>query len=91
MKVFTLGEANRPRKACNDNWAPAHCIEVFCPDAGWVIHVDRGSGHERLTLHEFIETILIIENSRFKNVWYRSQAKDMRDCLDRIKSFGVIK
>jgi len=90
MRRFTLGEANVPPKASNDNWAPVYCLEVFCPDAGWIIHVDRGTGRERLTLEEMIHTILLIENSRFKSVHYRSQAKDMRVCLERIKSFGVL-
>lgn len=89
MRRFTLGEANVPSKANNDNYPPALCAEVLTPGVGWSVHVQRGSSYQRFTLDEFIQRIYIIENGR-RNKVYLDNAKDMRACLERIKAFGVL-
>lgn len=84
------GTAPKTPSANNDNYHPALCAEVFTPGVGWSIHVDTGDiKTERLTLDDLIYRIYIIENGK-RNKVYLDRAKDMRACLERIKSHGFL-
>lgn len=92
MKRFTLGEGNAPPRANNDNYIPTYCAEVFTPNVGWTIYVRimNIGPVDRYTLEEFIALIYRIENSRRRNPGFQQYGKDLRVCLERIKSYGVL-
>lgn len=74
-------------RANNDNYPPAHCIEVFDLTKGWVIYVDTGGRDiERMSIQDLFDRIWLIENAKHNRV-YLDQAQDLRRCLYRIRAF----
>jgi hypothetical protein len=90
IRYIDASELKTPTPS-NDNFARVVCVEILTPGEGWTIKMDRGCGWVKTyTLDELIELIYIIENGRHQSAQYQAQTEGMRDCLGRIRSFGVL-